>query len=55
MSSYESVANGLFLKGDIEAAKQGHIKALEICKKIYGEDHYKYAAILTNLSNARRD
>jgi tetratricopeptide (TPR) repeat protein len=33
-------------------AKEGYSKALEINKRIYGEDHPEYARTLMNLSNA---
>ena len=41
--------------GDYEVAKQGYLKALEIKKRVYGEDHPKYAETLTNLSSAMRN
>jgi tetratricopeptide (TPR) repeat protein len=36
--------------GDYEGAKQGYLKALEIIKRIYGEDHANYASNLEDLS-----
>ena len=38
--------------GDYEGAKKGYLKALEIKKRFYGEDHIQYAITLQNLSGA---
>jgi hypothetical protein len=32
--------------GEYEKAKEGYLKALEIEKKYYGEDHVEYACTL---------
>ena len=32
--------------GDYEGAKKGYSKALEIKKKVYGEEHVQYATTL---------
>jgi tetratricopeptide (TPR) repeat protein len=37
--------------GDYEGAKEGYLKALEINKRSYGENHVNYARTLVNLSN----
>jgi hypothetical protein len=37
---------------DYEGAKKGYLKALEINKRSYGENHVEYASNLGNLSNA---
>jgi tetratricopeptide (TPR) repeat protein len=37
--------------GDYEEAKLEYLKALEIYKRSYGEDHVEYARVLENLSN----
>jgi tetratricopeptide (TPR) repeat protein len=36
--------------GDYEGAKQGYLRALEINRKAFGEDHTEYARTLQNLS-----
>jgi tetratricopeptide (TPR) repeat protein len=36
--------------GDYEGAKQGYLRALEINRKAFGEDHTEYATTLENLS-----
>ena len=41
--------------GDYEGAKQGYLKALEIKKKAFGEEHVQYAITLDNLSSAMHD
>jgi tetratricopeptide (TPR) repeat protein len=41
--------------GDYEGAKEGYLKALEINKRSYGEDHVEYARNLGNLSNVLRN
>ena len=38
--------------GDYEGAKSGFLEALEIDKRVYGEDHVEYAKTLGNLSSA---
>jgi tetratricopeptide (TPR) repeat protein len=35
--------------GELEKAKEGFLKALEIKRIFYGEDHFKYAVNLQNL------
>jgi tetratricopeptide (TPR) repeat protein len=35
--------------GEIEKAKEGYLKVLEIKRKFYGEEHVKYAINLQNL------
>ena len=37
--------------GDYEGANQGFLRALEIKRKAFGEDHIEYAKTLHNLSN----
>jgi hypothetical protein len=37
--------------GEYENSKEGLLKALEIDKNHYGEDHVEYANTLENLSN----
>jgi tetratricopeptide (TPR) repeat protein len=41
--------------GDYEGAKQGYLRALEINRKAFGEDHTEYARTLQNLSVALLD
>jgi hypothetical protein len=40
----------LIYLGDIEGAKNSFLKALEITKRSFGEDHVEYATILENFS-----
>jgi tetratricopeptide (TPR) repeat protein len=37
--------------GDYEGAKLGYLKAIEIKKRSFGEDHVEYARTLENLSS----
>jgi hypothetical protein len=37
--------------GDYEGAKEGYLKALEINKRSFGEDHVQYARSLENLKS----
>jgi hypothetical protein len=41
--------------GDYEGAKLGYLKAIEIKKSYFGEDHVEYATTLENLSNVLRN
>jgi hypothetical protein len=41
--------------GDYEGAKLGYLKALEITKRSFGEDHVQYVTTLENLSGVLRD
>jgi tetratricopeptide (TPR) repeat protein len=41
--------------GDYKGAKEGYLKALEINKRNYGENHVKYARNLSNLSTVLKD
>jgi tetratricopeptide (TPR) repeat protein len=41
--------------GDYEGAKKGFLKALEINKRSFGEDHVQYATTLGNLSSVLLD
>jgi hypothetical protein len=40
----------LRVMGDYEGANQAYLKALEIFKRSYGENHVKYTTNLSNLS-----
>jgi tetratricopeptide (TPR) repeat protein len=40
---------------EYEEAKQGYLKALEINKRNYGEDHVNYASTLENLYSVLND
>jgi tetratricopeptide (TPR) repeat protein len=41
--------------GDYEGAKKGYLKALEIKKRSFGEDHVQYATTLGNLSGVLKN
>ena len=40
--------------GDYSEAKEGYLKALEINKKHYGENHPEYGSTLSNLASVMR-